>query len=63
METFGNMMTELFKVWSAMWGAIWAVLPRAILFCLWILSAIIILPCVFVSGVLYPKWVEWGEDL
>ena len=63
MEMIGQMITELFKVWSAMWSAIWAVLPRAIGFFLWILSAIVILPCVFVSGVLYPRWVKWGEDL
>jgi len=28
---------------------------------LWGLSAIIVLPCVFVAGVLYPLWMEWGE--
>jgi hypothetical protein len=29
---------------------------------LWAASAVIVLPCVFVAGVIYPKWVEWGED-
>jgi hypothetical protein len=29
---------------------------------LWAASAVIILPCVFVAGTIFPKWVEWGED-
>ena len=63
MEMIGQIATELFNVWSEMWNIVKEILPRVVSFVLWILSAIIILPCVFVSGVIYPKWVEWGEDL
>ena len=35
---------------------------KAIKFVIWGLLAIIILPCVFVAGTIYPVWVEWGED-
>jgi len=28
---------------------------------LWLLVGLVILPCVFVAGVLYPVWQEWGE--
>ncbi len=35
---------------------------KVIHFCLWIIAAIFILPCVFVASAFYPKWVEWGEE-
>lgn len=63
MEMVEQLATTLWDVWSEMWSKLIEVLPRAILFILWILVAIIVLPCVFVSGVIYPKWVDWGEKL
>jgi len=63
MEFIGQMSSGLWTVWMEMWEILKAIVPRAILFCLWILTAIIVLPCVFVSGVIYPKWVDWGENL
>ncbi|MEI8328179.1 MAG: hypothetical protein WCG02_03530 [Candidatus Taylorbacteria bacterium] len=30
---------------------------------LWFASAVIILPCVFVAGTIYPKWVDLGEKI
>lgn len=63
MEMVEQLATTLWDVWSEMWSKLIEVLPRAILFILWILVAIIVLPCVFVSGVIYPKWVDWGENL
>ena len=62
MLTFGETLTELFNVWKEMLLAFWSVIPKAISVFLWVLSAIIILPCVFIAGNIYPKWVEWGED-
>ena len=59
-ETFIQPFWELVK---EMYNSFMDVLPAAIYFILWLLSAIIILPCVFVAGTLYPKWVEWGESL
>jgi hypothetical protein len=34
---------------------------KAVSVTLWAATAVIILPCVFVAGTIYPKWVEWGE--
>jgi hypothetical protein len=39
-----------------------AFLPKFISFFLWIISAILILPCVFIASNIYPKWTKWGED-
>lgn len=35
---------------------------KVMLFCLWIIVAVFLLPCVFIANAVYPKWVEWGED-
>ncbi len=61
MDEIGSMAKMFIDVWKEMLSALWEVLPTAILFCLWLLSAIIILPCVYVASIIYPKWVEWGE--
>ena len=61
MEEVGSMAKAFFDIWKEMLSGFFSVLPTAIFFCLWLLSAIIILPCVYVAGILYPKWVEWGE--
>jgi len=62
METIGDFIGALFKVWLEMLGAFLAVLPKAIMFILWLVAAVFILPCVFIAGEIYPKWVEWGEN-
>lgn len=63
MELFGEIISALWKVWAEMFVAFFSSLPRIISFILWVLSAIVILPCVYVAGELFPKWVDWGEDL
>jgi len=63
METIGEIFSKLFDVWKEMFSTIWEILPRALSFFFWVLVAIVILPCVFVAGNIYPKWVEWGEGL
>jgi hypothetical protein len=62
METFEEAFMAFFSLIGEMIGAFFAVLPKVIHFILWVLTAIIILPCVFVAGEIYPKWVEWGSD-
>lgn len=42
--------------------AFFGILPKVISVFLWVLSALIVLPSVFIAGTLYPKWIEWGED-
>jgi hypothetical protein len=61
METFGDILKELWGVWKEMFSSFIKYIPVIFRFSLWVLCAIVILPCVFVAGNLYPKWVEWGE--
>ena len=61
MDEVGSMIKAFFDVWKEIFSGLFSVLPKAIYFCLWLLSAVIILPCVFIAGTIYPKWVEWGE--
>lgn len=56
------MFTALWDLVSEMLGAFFKVFPKIIKFIIWVIAAIIILPCVFVAGEIYPKWVEWGEE-
>jgi hypothetical protein len=35
---------------------------KAIHFVLWVLLGIVVLPCVFIAGNIFPKWSEWGEE-
>ncbi len=62
METFGDAFKALFDLFIEMFMAFLAVLPKVLKFLLWVISAVFILPCVFVAGNIYPAWVEWGED-
>ncbi|MDE1967167.1 MAG: hypothetical protein KGI45_03845 [Patescibacteria group bacterium] len=63
METIESIFNGLWETWTEMFGILMELLPKLINLVLWALSAVIILPCVFVAGVLYPKWTEWGEHL
>lgn len=58
-----ELFKELFTVWKEMWAIIKEYLPKIGILILWIISGIIILPCVYVSAIFYPKWTEWGEKL
>ena len=57
-----NILTELWDGGSELFGHIMEILPKVLHFTLWAVSALIILPAVFIAGNLYPMWVEWGED-
>jgi hypothetical protein len=46
-----------------MFDAVWEFIPGIFSLVLWIICGIIILPCVYVSGVLYPLWTEWGDKM
>ncbi len=37
------------------------VLQKIFSFLLWVLTGLIILPCVFMASVYFPKWEKWGE--
>ena len=62
MNIFEEIFSELIKVWGEMFSHIMEIMPKVIHFTLWAVSAVIILPAVFIAGTLYPMWVEWGED-
>lgn len=55
-EIFGM----LWSVWKEMFGVVFSILPKVIFFTLWILSGIIIMPCVLVANHIFPAWSEWG---
>lgn len=37
------------------------VILKIISFILWALAGVVVLPCVYISGVLFPLWEKWGE--
>ena len=63
MEVIGEIFTSLWNLWAEMFKAFWEVLPKALSFILWILAAVIILPCVYICAIFYPLWQKWGEEL
>lgn len=62
MSTFASLLSDLWGVWKDMFEALMEILPKVFKFVLWVLAALIILPCVYIAGNIYPMWVEWGED-
>lgn len=61
METASEMFGELLEVWKGIFEVIKEIVPKALKFVLWVLCGIIILPCVYIAGNLFPKWTDWGE--
>ena len=62
MEIISDLFSGLWEVWSEMFSGIMEILPKILFFCLWVVTAAVVLPAVFIAGNLYPLWVEWGED-
>lgn len=52
----------VFEAIGTVLGTILKIVPKALGFIVWILCGIIILPCVFIAGNLYPVWVKWGDE-
>ena len=63
MEAVSSLFGTLWEVWKEMATVFWEVGLKLFHLSLWIISGIIILPCVYVAGSLYPMWQEWGEDM
>ena len=61
-EALKALFSTLWTVWAEMASIAWNIMGKILIFFLWALSGVIILPCVFIAGTLYPKWMEWGED-
>jgi hypothetical protein len=62
MEVVGEIFKHFFGLLWEMISGMLSMVPKAISLFLWILAAMLVLPCVFVANAVYPKWVEWGED-
>ena len=62
MEEFEHGIAEILKAVWDMISSLLAAVPTILKFIFWAVSAVFILPCVFVAGHLYPMWVEWGEE-
>ncbi len=58
MEIIEQVFVSIFNLFVEMIGA----LPKIIKFIVWVLLAVIVLPCVWVAGTVYPWWSEWGEE-
>jgi hypothetical protein len=61
-EMIKEIFTTLWEIWKEMFSVLMAILPKFLGFALWAICGVFILPCVFIAGSMYPKWVEWGED-
>ncbi len=62
MAEIEKMLTDILKLMWDMFVSIISVIPTVLKFVAWVVLAIFILPCVWVAGNIYPKWVEWGEE-
>ncbi|MFA6601935.1 MAG: hypothetical protein WCT02_03725 [Candidatus Paceibacterota bacterium] len=63
MALITEMAKALWEVWKEMFAIFMGIFPRAVSFVFWILCGIIIVPCIFIAGQIYPKWQEWGENI
>ena len=57
-----NIASEVSEILREILSWVWKVASKVTLFAIWALLALIILPCVFVAGHIYPLWQEWGEE-
>jgi hypothetical protein len=59
MSALTHALIEAFK---EMMSVALEVVPKVLHVCLWAITGVFILPCVFVANHFFPKWVKWGED-
>jgi len=62
MHNLGEFLKSFVNIWVEIFFAILSVLPKFIKLFIWFILALVILPCVFVAGTVYPAWEKWGED-
>ncbi len=62
MEAFKEVIIELLNIWKSIFSSIFAAIPKIISFILWLMVGIIVLPCVFIAGTIFPWWNDWGDD-
>ena len=57
-----TLVSEVVEMLKEVVSGLWTIVSKGLLFLIWALLALIILPCVFVAGHIYPVWSEWGEE-
>lgn len=63
MEAITGLLQNLWSLWIEMIKLLFKFALKFFIFLLWVLVGIIVLPCVFIAGNLYPKWTDWGEKI
>ena len=63
MNIFEEMFGGLTSILGEVFGFLAENLPRALHLVLWAVCGVLIFPFVYIAGVLYPKWSEWGEKM
>ncbi len=63
MDAILELLKSFWALTAGLIGSLLALIPKAVILSLWVACGIIVLPCVYVAGILYPKWVDWGEKL
>lgn len=63
MEIITEIATALWNVWMEMFDIAKEFSLRAFKLTIWIICGIFILPCVYISGILFPMWTDWGESM
>ena len=59
---FSQIFSFIFETLAEIWKLLWPMVTTAVSFILWVLAAVIIMPCIFVAGTIYPMWEKWGEN-
>jgi hypothetical protein len=56
-----SVVTPLMEIVKEIFDVLVEFVPKVLHVCLWALTGVIVLPCVFVANHFFPKWVKWGE--
>ncbi len=57
-----SVVTPLIDIIKEIFSVLREFLPKVFHVCLWALTGVFILPCVFIANHFFPMWVKWGED-
>ncbi len=63
METIESFLSPFWAILTFIYERLKEFVPMALRFMLWVICGILVLPCIYVAGNLYPRWVEWGEKM
>lgn len=67
MDTFNELIGEIFshtlELAGIAIGAIFENGAKLFQFLCWVIAGVVIVPCLFISGTIYPMWEKWGENI